>query len=362
MKVVHLYNHPEFDLKLNKEYRYLNENLVNIFEKDEDLFGLEIKNLSDWRFFLNSSKDSKVYIQNYNPDNLDEIIDFDDILDFSNHELCEKIEYMTICGIITCLSSNITKLKNLKYLSIKYVSNISPAIKELNKLETLIISGSLLEYIPFEIYEIKSLKTLTIESLNYYENLSPRIHQLENLRTLKLRDCFPYISKEISQLQNLKCLDMEAPNSNVYDIPNLEALHIRVFDSRLLNGIKRMKNLKELYLDIREFNDEINEIISLKYLVIANYNGKLLPNFEKLVNLELLVIGSCEGLEAIPDFVFNLPKLKYLGLLNLKSLKAIPNQINDIPNLKYLDIVKSKYTIYQLPEFRYDINTDIRIY
>lgn len=345
MKVISINSLARFHIRLNDSRQLI---MPSVIENRADVYRsrVEIEYSGDWQNFLAAGNDTEVAILNTRNHT------FDQLIDFEHTALCEKIEYLYIYGAIGDLSDQIQRLPNLKYLEVHDVCTISPRISLLGRLEELVLAHCYrLELIPFELYELTGLKKLTINSLGYYENISLKINRLANLEYLALRDHFPFIDEAFNGLAHLKTLDIEQPNEHVYRIPNLEALHARVLEAGWLKGISAMRNIEELCLDIREFDDELNELASLKYLVILNYSNETMPDLGMLHNLELLVFHCCE-LAAIPRFVFNLPKLKYLGLRGMNKLRSIPAEINGIPRLKYLDITTDEEYAYELPVFR----------
>lgn len=347
MKVVSINSLPRFDIKLNSQYNMVLPSVVKT-EATLNIPIAEVDYPSEWRSFEQSDKTLHLTIGNLQNNTFDRLIDFD------NEGLCSKIEYLTIGGFVGFVSDNIGRLINLKYLHLNEVSSISPLIGTLAKLEELVLENChQLELIPFEIYEIRSLKKLTINRLGYYENFSPRINKLINLEYLTLKDHFPFIADEITQLPKLKCVDIERSQPCIYDIPNLEALHIRVLHSSSLKGINKLSSLKELWLDAREISDEIASIKALKYLIIYNFQEAAIPDLSQLSNVEVLVFHGCSNLTCIPDFVYRLPALKYLGLRFLNNVRTIPVEINSIPHLQYLEIASEEETAFgELPEFR----------
>jgi hypothetical protein len=69
----------------------------------------------------------------------------------------------------------------------------------------------------------------------------------------------------------------------------------------------------------------------------------------------MILLDNC--VESIPDTVCNLPKLRFLALINNPKLKSIPECLVNIPTLYFLNLKGSPNV--QLPQAIKDKATDL---
>lgn len=278
-----------------------------------------------------------------------------EILKFKN------LEYLDTYGNVV-VPPEITQLTKLKFLSFAVGNNAFPStIGNLKNLETLQLkSCGEIKELPESFYELVSLKKLNLEYVEQ-DVISSKIGNLVNLENLSMRGTWIDLPDEILNLKKLKYLSCPKPQPVIFKISTLETLSTYSREPSDLTGIKNLTNIKELYLNIREFNDELNELKSLKYLELTNCYKEDFTDLSALQNLEVLIIWSFEEMKELPNFIYDLRKLKYLAVNTCKKLEHISDKINEMESLEYLEL-KSNDKLLVHPKYRKDLKVTIKKY
>lgn len=236
---------------------------------------------------------------------------------------------------------------------------IPKGVFECKQLESLILSGHLLDSIPEEISELSNLKTIDL-SFNRFSEIPHYLIQLKkltaiNLNNNKINDIPPWI-KDISNLTELrlksnyineihKCLGL---------MSNLRVLEIGGFQNELNDEFKWLGNLENLTsLSLRrcgltKFPDSILKLKNLDTLNLEENKLTTLPqNIDRLNNLEKLDL-STNRISTIPEAISQLHKLRSLSLEN-NGLKCIPDFMKSMVELEQLDISYNRLEV--LPEW-----------
>ncbi len=258
-----------------------------------------------------------------------------DFLNFINDN-CPKIEHLSLPQSVTnedlaFLSSNLTslellgcrnitddglkevsKLKNLTWLNLRWCNITNEGLKEVSKLENLTsLNLSWCNITDDGLKDVSKLKTLTSLSLSgcrkiTYEGLK-EVSKLENLTSLNLALCTKITAeglKEVSKLKNLTLLDLVGCT----EITN--------------EGLKEVSKLENLtWLDLAgctEITDEglkeVSKLENLTWLSLwkCNITDEGLKEVSKLKNLTSLHLALCTKItdEYIADFKSHYENIK----------------------------------------------------
>lgn len=254
-----------------------------------------------------------------------------------------SIEYLNCRQSENILIENLSSLTNLKLFnpSADYIIT-NETIQELQKLNSLHLSGNKLNISMFKYLRSSKLEVLDVRDCNKL-NDNNLLH-LINLKELTIINCKNISGIFLSKMEQLK------------------KLRISYLKKIRLNEINKMKNITSLTINhCRNITDkEIKNLSQLKYLKVIDSFGKILTRqlLHNLKNIETLSITKSNNL--FEDRI-SLPKLKTLKvdkcLFKDKYILCMPNLENlymhsitfrgkYLPklSLKYLTIYNTKMT------------------
>jgi len=169
--------------------------------------------------------------------------------------------------------------------------------------------------IPTQIGQLTALQKLNFQGLSNFFSFSgttstipASIGQLKELTHLNLSNSRGYsrLPKEIGQLTKLKELNL--------------------FRAYFWGGIpEEIGNLTQL------------EILDLAFTYYSSYGPTPVNALRKLQNIKELNLSST-GIEEVPNYIFDLPKLEILKLSQNSISGALPNQLWNIQTLKILEL------------------------
>ncbi|MCF6777746.1 leucine-rich repeat domain-containing protein [Thiotrichales bacterium 19X7-9] len=244
-----------------------------------------------------------------------------------------RVESLDLTGVeLTQFPNKILEFNRLKRLIIanNYLIEIPDDIKKLNNLEKLYLSNNKIQNLPNGLTSLVQLKTLKVEN-NKLQRLPTNAGQLSSLKELHLsKNKFTELSKEICSLTNLNFLSM---NDNQIvslhdDIQNLSKLKILQMSRNRLTycgQIANLQTLEKLSLESNQLeNLSIDNLSNLKWLNCAKNNLQNLPDeVGALSNLEDL---DCEqnSITSVPESIRNLNQTVRINLrLNPLSNETI---------------------------------------
>ncbi len=195
------------------------------------------------------------------------------------------------------IPDNIINYRNLKrlILSNNLITEINPAIGELQKLENLDLSENQIQNIPEQLFRLQNLVELSLHT-NQIVNISPQIINLKKLRHLDLSyNDIETIPIELFQIQNIE--ELLLSGNKISFIPNNipKVLSLRILSlnnnkiSTLPIGIGQLNNLEKLVLSGNKINSlpsSLGKFKKLKILFIDNNPIDFLPN--EMLNIKLL--------------------------------------------------------------------------
>jgi Leucine-rich repeat (LRR) protein len=193
------------------------------------------------------------------------------------------------------------------YLHNNVITNISPSIGRLTRLEILTLDNNKLLVLPDAIYDCRELKVLTLSN-NKITQISPLIKQLIKLEILNVsRNLITILPEEISSNKLLKELDIS------------------------LNTITTL-------------TDALDELTVLQILNVSNNRLTQLPiTITRMQSLEVLDISN-NIITALPE---NIGSLERLNIFNMQHnlLVDLPSSISNIVSLHTLVLHNNKFTI-----------------
>lgn len=302
------------------------------------------------------------------------------------------------------IPESISKLENLEELIIngKIEDSQLDRIGTLRKLKTLHLNSPISE-IPASWSGLKSLEKLEIvfsnksiipDIFDYFINLKELTIRQDYNRASKIPNKFPNSIWKLTQLSKLSISNcyFDGIGNIAQPLTELKSVYIGSGELPELNStIKNWVNVTNLNIEsvgLKKISKELNELESLKYLVLSSNSLTEIPNIDKLTFLENLQIsnnqlkslplgvGKLRSLEAIHAANNNIESLPedvdvwfYLSTLSLTNnkikelpknienwialrtlelgkneLKSIPNQIGTIRKLETIDLSDNKIT------------------
>jgi Leucine-rich repeat (LRR) protein len=215
----------------------------------------------------------------------------------------KKLKYLILTdNKLNSIPSTIGCMNSLlkPYLGYNYISELPSSISKLRKLKELVIYNNELKFLPESIKFLGSVEMFDLNK-NHIRALPNNIGFLNSLKKLLISN------NELSEL----------PNS-FDNLKNLEILSLSANKfSEIPYCISRLQSLKQLYISgnrISHISEEFNFPAKLGDLDLSdNKLSKLPKNILKLKFLEDLVLYG-NPLVEIPNFILELPRLKYLHL------------------------------------------------
>jgi Leucine-rich repeat (LRR) protein len=277
------------------------------------------------------------------------------VYDFSSFTHLESLIIEVSRGDNSATFRGLSKLSNLKYVSVQYGSKVivdsvlaNPYVEILDLqfcigeeydfsrsvgLRSLSMRSCEFETIPVSLYKLDSIASLDISSAQLNE-ISEEIGQLKNLTRLSLSgngaSSLRKISSGISELSKLESLSISG-------FPNLK---------KLPEGMNKLNNLEGLTLfsnGLEVLPKSLESCLSLRGVVIGdNKFNDMEFDFSKLLKLELLAMTDCD-LRTVPLSIFNLSSLTRL-VLSRNRLTSFPEDIDKLINLEQLDISHNQIT------------------
>lgn len=228
-------------------------------------------------------------------------------------------------------------LVNLKHLSfrnnpkIKYIPN---EITQLQKLISLDLSGTSIQYIPINIIsQMPNLEHFYLDSVNLINT--------------------NYKKKDYKKIKHLQVLSLSLNiniilSLNIISITNLQKLYLKktnITDTLFKDIILNIPKLSYLYLDYNEISIIPENIdIKLQHLKVLTLSHNKITNIDlQLFNLtNLLSLYLCYN--QIKNISSNINKLVNLIELDLSAnkIKHIPEELYDLKNLEHIGLSKNK--------------------
>ena len=170
-------------------------------------------------------------------------------------------------------------------------------LKKLTKLKQLMIGASVKENNTIDLSNQQNIENLNIK---WRKGKIIGLEKCQNLKSLSLQDFKENDFFAISQLQNLRELDVRTSS-----IKTVNGLHHFLFlEKLLLADCKSLKTLEDL--------TELKSLVSLNIELCTKIEDYSFIG--RLINLKTLELVDCKGINSI-KFVQNLKKLEQLALL-----------------------------------------------
>ncbi len=197
----------------------------------------------------------------------------------------------------------------------KRYTDLTEALRYPQNVYILDLTGLGIDSVPSEIKNLKKLQILILND-NFLETLPKEICELPNLQIIRASDNnIHYLPSEFGKLKNLEELTL---NDN-----HLEYLPV---------SISKLKKLKILNLgnnNLKSLVIDFSQMPNLTILDLSNNKFVDLPtSLMKLKNLQSLDISG-NPIKALPHFIFQMKTLSYI---NLKNTQVPQQQIEELEN------------------------------
>ncbi|EEQ82505.1 hypothetical protein NCER_100758 [Vairimorpha ceranae BRL01] len=285
--------------------------------------------------------------------------------DFSKSDLTEiqytKINVKTSWLIISdnklkCIPDEIQNLKYLTRLAANdnKISEISPQLCHLQNLTWIDFTRNRLKNLPTNFHNLHKISGLGL-SENEFDEIPENIYKMVSLRKFGFfSNRIRCIKKDIRYLRNLVKIDLS--NNLLSSLPD------EICELTYLNWLNLSNN------KLIKLPKDMNNLIHLEELGLGMNNLTELPKMDKLYKLRILPVFKnnlkdithtlryCKSIEkldfsdneisALPDFLLDMPCLKYL---NLKG-----NKINKI-NIDKIEYIKSNINMIDLSDNKLEV-------
>ncbi|KAK3430322.1 hypothetical protein EUGRSUZ_E01865, partial [Eucalyptus grandis] len=146
----------------------------------------------------------------------------------------------------------------------------------------------------------------------------------------------------------------------VHGIGSIEAICLKLDEISQYSLIKErlasLSNLRFLQVDSKDFDGITKSVLTqlAKNLKVLNLTGcmkmRKTPNLSFHVNLERLILESCENLVQIHTSISQLKKLVFLNLKDCNNLRELPNEMGALESLR--ELLLDSTAIEEIPEWR----------
>ncbi|KAK3430319.1 hypothetical protein EUGRSUZ_E01860 [Eucalyptus grandis] len=146
----------------------------------------------------------------------------------------------------------------------------------------------------------------------------------------------------------------------VNGIGSIEAICLKLDEISQYSLIKEclasLSNLRFLQVDSKDFDGITKSILTqlAKNLKVLNLTGcmelRKTPDLSFHVNLERLILESCENLVQIHTSISQLKKLVFLNLKDCNNLRELPNEMGALESLR--ELLLDSTAIEEIPEWR----------
>ncbi|KAJ0082803.1 hypothetical protein Patl1_10138 [Pistacia atlantica] len=267
------------------------------------------------------------------------------------------------CDISTLISLRVLRMREIGVW-------LSSSIRHLKHLRYLDLSHSRIELLPKLLCSLLNLQTLNLNQCRQLRKLPRRMRCLKNLRHLYLNGCtkLSQMPPHIGQITCLKTLTLfivgERRGCHLAELKGLnlgEELRVthlnrvgNLMDAQEANLVKK-PNLRRLELSWKldsesESQEKVEKVFealqphsNLEILEIQGYKGAKFPvwmEYQILSNVVSITLSDCKNCRQLPP-LWQLPRLRYLTIKNLKNLKYIDTSFQSerkFPSLEELII------------------------
>ncbi|KAK8278172.1 hypothetical protein V6Z11_D09G024000 [Gossypium hirsutum] len=254
------------------------------------------------------------------------------------------------------LLTNLTHLKKLMTLNLRYCDLSGPIPPHIGKLESMVdldlSHNGLVGPIPSSVSSLTNLSSLFLQSNQLNGSIPEDIGGLTNLVELDLSSnrLSGHIPSSLGQLTKLESLYLYHNQINGFIPHEIERLKdLKYLDlsnnwfvGPIPSSVSNLTNLSSLFLQSNQLNGSIPEDIGgLTNLVELDLSsnrlsGQIPSSLGQLTKLESLYLHHNQINSFIPHEIERLKDLKYLDLSNNWFIGPIPSSVNNLTNLSSL--------------------------
>ncbi|MBI5165342.1 MAG: leucine-rich repeat domain-containing protein [Magnetospirillum sp.] len=235
------------------------------------------------------------------------------------------------------LPNDIDRLRNLQTLEVvgSGLTEIPEAIERLTALEEVDLAHNLLAAFPAPLLAVPRLRRLNLGA-NQIRTLPPKIGRLRRLTALSLAgNPLTALPPELADLpvDGLGLANWTPEIAAILDrlAPRLRSLSLHEIGAAAVEEVlRRVPAIETLHLVNNGLGDvpSAARALPLTYLSLSDQNLAQLSDLRSMKSLSYLAIARC-GLEALPDWVGEMPGLRSLSLFDNK-LTTLPPALADL--------------------------------
>ncbi|KAL3739159.1 hypothetical protein ACJRO7_020543 [Eucalyptus globulus] len=214
------------------------------------------------------------------------------------------------------------------------------------------------------VHGIESIEAicLKLDEMSQYSLIKECLASLSNLRFLQMDskdfdDITKSVLTQVSGFLSYQCSNFVRTTFSRLILPELRWLSWRYFPLAFKLTNFSMRRLLILDLSMSRVTkkwDGWSHIKLAKNLKVLNLTGcmklRKTPNLSFHVNLERLILESCENLVQIHTSISQLKKLVFLNLKDCNNLRELPNEMGALESLR--ELLLDSTAIEEIPEWR----------
>ncbi|CAJ2673550.1 unnamed protein product [Trifolium pratense] len=252
------------------------------------------------------------------------------------------------------LNNCLSRCKYLRLLEINNsrYKNLPRSIGKLKHLRCLrLVNNQELERLPDSVCKLQNLQTLNLGGCKKLQKLPNGIGNLIKLQKLYITTKQFNFPVELAKLSSLEILQFNNCDNLMFSFEGIQFPKLNVLSFSYCGNLKSLPfhiipNIETLMIHdcnmvILSMGDNNNQIPKLKLKLVSLYSLPQIVTFPQWLQgcantLHTLIIGNCENLEELPNWLSTFISLKNLLIENCPKLILLPEDV--LPNLECLEI------------------------
>ncbi|CAJ2673541.1 unnamed protein product [Trifolium pratense] len=254
------------------------------------------------------------------------------------------------------LNNCLSRCKYLRLLSIynSRYKNLPRSIGKLKHLRCLrLVNNQELERLPDSVCKLQNLQTLDLSECENLLKLPNGIGNLIKLQELSITTKQSNFPEELAKLSSLEILQFFYCDNLMFSFEGIQFPKFKLLGFAHCGNLKSLPfhiipNIEGLIIEdcnivILSMGDNNNQIPNLKLKLLHLESLPQIVTFPQWLQgcantLHTLIIGNCENLEELPNWLSTFISLKILCILNCPKLISLPEDVHRLPNLERLEM------------------------